>query len=89
MQRYSIDFSQAPRLPDLIKDEIDAYFKEKRPPCSFLKAVLSNDLRGSYARADGANVKIIQDLVEFLYFAARVPSDAFGSEEAVDSWMRN
>lgn len=50
----------------------------------FLAAVLENDLAGAAARADHINIKIIPDIVKYIY--NELPADCWGSPEAVKGW---
>ena len=52
---------------------------------SFLKALLSNDLKESFISADGENLKCIQSWVAFL--RCEVPSACWGSPEIVKKWL--
>ena len=67
------------------KDAIDRYIVDRIPPGSFLKAVLSNDLLESFARADEENKEDLAEIVAYLY--NQIPSDAWGSPEKVRDWL--
>jgi hypothetical protein len=54
-------------------------------PGHFLRAVLSNDLHDSFARADEQSSKAIGALVFFLYNDA--PSPCWGTREKVEAWI--
>ena len=51
----------------------------------FLRAVLVNDLRGAFERADSINVRYMYAYVDFLYNWA--PAECWGSEEAYEEWI--
>lgn len=50
----------------------------------FLTAVLENDLSGAVARADHINIKIIPDIVKYVF--NELPAACWGSPEAVKRW---
>ena len=50
-------------------------------PGGFLTAVLENDLRESFARADVMSVEQLPGLVAWMYW--NLPSNVWGSREAV------
>jgi len=54
------------------------------PPGDFLTALLSNDLRRTFEKADDTNVRCIQNYLIFLYNDA--PSGCWGSKENFKSW---
>ena len=51
---------------------------------SFMRAILTNDLVGSFMRADHINTLCMRGWAEFLYHYA--PSKCRGSEEALLKW---
>ena len=55
------------------------------PPGGFLTAVLSNDLKMAFGRADEQNQHAMRRWVMFMY--NEMPSQAQGSPEKVDEWM--
>jgi hypothetical protein len=57
------------------------------PPGHFLTAVLSNDLRGAFERADSDNLPLIRDYLVFLYNYA--PMGCWGSEHAFRTWEKD
>lgn len=72
--------------PAHIRESLDAYANEGRPTGDFLRAVLSNNLRESFGRADHVNLTFMPHIVAYVY--ERVPSLAWGSEALVDAWLR-
>ncbi len=67
------------------KNAIDRYVVEGLQTGSFLEAVLSNDLREAFGRADIDNRHSMFDIVEYLY--NNVPSVCWGSSEAYREWL--
>jgi hypothetical protein len=55
------------------------------PPGDFLFAVLTNNLRESFRRADPDNFKNMGMIVRYLY--TRVPAACWGSPENVRAWL--
>ena len=70
---------------NLIKRSLKLYVENKIPPGSFLLAVLRNDLRKACGRADYINKGRIFEIVEYCY--NEIPSDCWGSPEAVKNWL--
>ena len=62
------------------------YFERGIPPGSFSKALLSNDLRETFARADADNAACIREWVQWLYNNA--PSGSWGSPENFANWIK-
>ena len=62
------------------------YIEEGRPTGDFLRAVLSNQLAESFARADDENERAIPALVRWLY--NRAPGPCWGSPGAYAHWVR-
>lgn len=63
-------------IPEITRESIDAWVHDARPTGGFLRAVLSNDLRESFARADLENRGAMFDIVSYLY--KRVPQPLLG-----------
>jgi len=72
--------------PDCARGSLQRYLESKIPPGSFLTAVLSNDLREAFSKADEPNREALFDTVRFLYNNA--PASAWGSPENVKAWMQ-
>jgi hypothetical protein len=77
-------------IPEHMQTAIDNWVEYGTPAPSemgsFLRAVLSNDLRASVMFADEANRAAIVDWVEYLYM--KVPSGAHGSAARLAEWHR-
>lgn len=71
-------------LPLSLLEMLDRYLMAGIYPGSALGAVLRNDLRGAMQHGDEEFVAKLRLLV--LYLNNRVPSAAWGSEEAVNWW---
>ena len=66
-------------------ESIDRYVNDGIPPGDFLFAVLSNNLKESFKRADSNNCRYMADIVRYLY--NYVPSACWGSPESVKTWL--
>lgn len=72
-------------IPDYMRDGVELYVMHGIPPGSFMTAVLSNDLKEAFARADDQNTAAMRGWVQFLYNFT--PSDCQGSPAKVASWI--
>lgn len=72
-------------LPEHIREAARIYIEEHQQPGSFLSAVICNDLKETFARADDTNQRRMYDIVNFFYCEA--PSECWGSEEAMAKWL--
>ena len=72
-------------IPDYTKEAIDAYVSERRPPGGFLTAVLTNNLKESFAMADDNNREAMYDIVCYCY--NDIPGKCWGSKKAVRKWL--
>ena len=72
-------------IPDHMWGAVERYFIFGFQPGSFLTAVLSNDLREAFARADDENAALMHSWVKFLYNYA--PSGSWGSPEKFSAWL--
>lgn len=69
-----------------LKDVVFRYVERGEPPGSFLTAVFSNDLLGSFATVpDEENLKAMREWVRFCY--GEMPAKSHGSREVVDAWI--
>lgn len=64
---------------------IERYVAHHIEPGSFLRAVLSNDMRAAFMRADDLNMIAMPSIVSYLY--NRTPSNCQGSPERVEAWL--
>lgn len=70
--------------PDTI-DSIKRYIELGIPPGDFLWAVLTNDLREAFGRADEGNIRAMFEIVCWLWNYA--PAMCWGDEERVKNWL--
>jgi len=68
------------------KDAIDAHVREGRPCGDFVTAVLMNDLKEAYIRADDDNRRDMQEIVGYCY--NNIPHPCWGSPDKVYAWRR-
>ncbi len=64
---------------------IRRYADEHCPTGPFLQAVLSNNLVGACARADNDNIRVIPEIVKYVY--NEIPGSCWGSPEKVKAWL--
>lgn len=79
------DALAASRIPDYMKGGVERYILQGIPTGDFLRNLLCNDLRGTFARADDANILAIMHYLRLLYTHA--PSQAWGSRERYREWL--
>jgi hypothetical protein len=78
-----IDYSG---LPEGIRGAMQRYIEDRISPGHFLSNLLSNDLLGTFERADLNNRNKVYDIVHWLYNNA--PGRCWGSEEKVLAWLQ-
>ena len=81
--KMEIDYTKVPA--DHMVDGVQAWVERGRPGGSFLHAILTNDLRMAFAKADNNNKARMEHWVEFLHW--EIPSDSSGSVEKVRVWQ--
>lgn len=74
------------RLPERMRDGIVRYIERGIPPGHFLTAVICNDLKGAFQRADDENTALMRNYVSFFYNYA--PGDCWGSKQEMDDWIK-
>ena len=72
-------------LPEHIRGGVQRYIEDGIPPGDFLTAVIRNDLRESFARADDINTERMFDIVSFFY--NEVPLLCWGSVKRMTDWI--
>lgn len=72
-------------LPAHLQDSIEAYVNEGRPLGSFLAAVVNNNLREAFNRADEDSTKAMSAIVA--YFYNRTPMACWGYDGAYEKWL--
>ncbi len=73
------------RMPDYMQGGLLAYVLRGDPPGDFLRALLSNNLMETFARADINNSKLIPEYCRFLRW--HVPGNCKGSPLRVKEWI--
>lgn len=73
-------------IPINIQKGIDRYVKEHTHTGSFLYAVLTNNLRESFNRADEESLAHLKDIVQYCHW--EIPSSCWGSVEKVEIWLK-
>lgn len=74
-------------IPDYMRDGLIAHILDGRPTGGFLTALLSNDLKETFNKADDVNQKVVYNYVFFLFNYA--PRAAWGSPERVERWRKD
>lgn len=64
---------------------INNYVQYGLAPGGFVKAVLSNDLKGAFGKADLNNRENMFEIVKYCY--NEIPANCWGSNEAVQNWL--
>jgi hypothetical protein len=73
-------------IPDHCKEGLRAYIEKGEPVGSFLSALLSNDLKRTYEKADDTNIGRVKNYLMFLYNEA--PSECWGSPDKYAGWQQ-
>ena len=73
-------------IPEDIKQTLELYVNDKIPTGDFVRAVLANDLKGAFGRADMNNRYALFDIVA--YVVNELPYTCRGSYERVDRWLK-
>lgn len=71
-------------LPERIRGAVERFIEIGILPGHFLRAVISNDLRDSFAKADSTNIARLFDIVSFFHNEA--PGNCWGSQEKMIAW---
>ena len=69
--------------PDL-EEEVTRYIVSGTLPNPFLRAILCNDLRETYFRADHNNIKLIYEWVTWWW--GNAPAQCWGSSDKMRGW---
>lgn len=64
---------------------LERYLNRGIMPGGFLTAVLENDLKGAFGRADQDNAANLRNIVGYCYH--HIPSSSWGSRAAVEQWV--
>lgn len=73
-------------IPGRMMDGIDLYVNEGVKPGGFLQAVICNDLKEAFGRADDENFHNIPAYINYFYNDA--PAACWGSKEAMKAWVK-
>jgi len=73
-------------LPEHLRGGVQRYIENRVKPGSFLQAVICNNLKESFARADEINIALMFDIVNF--FHNEVPGNCWGSPERMEGWLK-
>ena len=88
----AIPYSKAQATPEYINippatlQDIYMYVEKGRISSDFLTAVISNDLKGTFNKADIYNETVIKNILRFLW--NQVPADCWGSVEKMQTWIK-
>jgi hypothetical protein len=74
------------KIPEALHEGIVAYIVDGITPGGFFTAIVCNDLRGAFQRADVESVKAIHALL--VYMLNEAPSTCWGSVERMVTWQR-
>ena len=72
-------------FPESLRDAVRRYVEDGIFPGGFLEAVICNDLKESFVRADIDNCAAIFEIVSWFYHEA--PRECWGSPEQYVEWM--
>ena len=73
-------------VSDEILAALDRYVDAGIMPGDFLTAMLENDLKKTYQRVDGNNLKAIPEILSYIY--NELPAACWGSPEKVTQWKQ-
>lgn len=71
--------------PQTVKEALGRYVEHRIETGGFLRAVLENNLKESFQRADSWNLENMAHIVCYVYNV--VPRAAWGSPEKVSAWL--
>jgi len=71
-------------IPQRVKYAIDRHVEVGQPCGHFVTAVLENNLREAFMRADENSEAAMREIVMYCY--NEIPSPSWGSKEKVDEW---
>lgn len=73
-------------MKDSTLNAIIRYVDNRIPTGDFLYAVLTNNLKDSFALADDENCRDLKEIVQYCYW--EIPSECWGSPEKVRVWLK-
>ena len=74
-------------IPHYMHGAIIRYYENGIAPGSFLEALINNDLKETFGRADDTNIKRIRSYIMWFYNEA--PAGSWGYDGAVDKWIES
>ena len=74
----------ASNIPEITRESLDAWAESARPTGGFLRAVLENNLREAFARADYDNTLAMPAIMSYVY--NELPGLCWGSPGRVAEW---
>ena len=80
-----LDQTTYAKAPNNLGESFERYIEHGIPTGGFLRAVLENDLREAFGRADIYNRSCMFEIVAWLWNEA--PSTCWGSPEKVSAWL--
>ena len=83
MTEYNINYATAPNQK--MVPAIKRYVENRIEPGHFLTALLSNDLMGTFSRADETNGSLIREWVIWMW--NDMPFHMVGAREKVEAWL--
>lgn len=72
-------------VPTRIREALKRYIVDRIEPGGFLRAVLENDLREAFGRADDDNREAMFAIVAYAY--NEIPGISWGSPQRVADWL--
>lgn len=79
--------SERAAVPEHIQGAFDRYVQKGIGPGGFVTAVLENNLKEAFSRADSINLAHMHEIVMYCYW--EIPSACWGSPEKVAKWMED
>ena len=79
---YNFEFPDS--FGELLCRSLENWIEHGTRPGHFVTAVLTNNLFEAIARADSNNVKLLPDIVRWVY--SHAPSSCWGTEEKMKEW---
>ena len=73
-------------IPGYMHGAIVRYYEEGIPPGDFLTALINNDLRETFLRADDTNAQCVKSYVT--WFFNQAPAGSWGHATAVENWVK-
>ena len=71
--------------PNHLGDGLKRYIEQRVPMGGFMTAVLENNLKEACGRADHINIRLLPEIVGWLYNEA--PAQCWGSPAKVKEWL--